>query len=167
MELRTTKTNYLEVPFNTSKYFEKCWIQDGAALDLWDHGDTSFVYSNLESIIFGIVIAIISTAGTILNFTVIMALLRSSELRNEYITPTIVSIAINDFLQNIYALPAFSLHFFTGDMLVPSCNFHNFVVYGIWICHAWNLVGVSLMRCFVIYFPEKMRKPAPAWGYSL
>ena len=51
--------------------------------------DPSFLYSEVESISAGIVTAIQSICGTILNFLVILALIRSEEIRKEYFTPTI------------------------------------------------------------------------------
>ena len=157
MSRAINETHYQEVYFNSSRYFNTCWIKDGADREMWENGNTSFVYSQTESIAVGIVVAVMSIAGTILNLPVIIALLRNKDLRNEYTTPTIVSIATTDLLHSAGSLPVASLHFFTGDMPLTTCDVYNFLGYGLWICSAWNLLGVSILRCVVVYFPEKTK----------
>ena len=117
--------------------------------------DPSFLYSEVESISAGIVTAIQSICGTILNFLVILALIRSEEIRKEYFTPTIISIAIANFIHSIYTLPILSCYFFMSDMPITDCQFFSFIGLGIWFCSAWNLLGFSVLRCLSVYFPEK------------
>ena len=152
------------VDFNDSKYFDKCWMKNNETLfnirDLLQRppDDKQFIYSEAESIIAGIATAFESIGGTILNFLIIAALLRNMDLRKEYLTPPIISIAIADFLHSIYTLPVMSLHFFTRDMPVTSCQFTGFLGYCVWFCSAWNLLGVSIIRFIAVYFPRKCKK---------
>ena len=75
--------------------------------------DTTFVYSDVESNVAGVIFTLQSIVGSILNFLLIVALLRNSKIRKEYLTKTIVSIAITDFIWSVWVLPNVSVHFFT------------------------------------------------------
>lgn len=94
-------------------YHHACWL-------IVDHNtsfsrlskDTHFVYSEAESITAGLVVAFESIVGSVLNLLVILALLKNSNLRKEYLTPAILSLALTDFLFSVFSLPVVSLHFF-------------------------------------------------------
>lgn len=144
------------INIESSKFFENCWMQDNATLiSLHLSPDPNFMYSEMESIMAGIIVALQSLFGTIWNFLVIVALLRNSELRKEYLTPTIVSIAVANFIHSIYTLPILSCHFLMKDMPITDCLFYSFVGLSIWFCSAWNLLGFSALRCLAVWFPEK------------
>ena len=97
-----------------SKYFEKCWKHTfNETNDLSGHKeDLDYVYSDFEANILGLIVAFMSITGTILNAFVIFALLRNQEIRKEYITPSIISIAITDLLFCVLCLPVHSFSFF-------------------------------------------------------
>ena len=75
--------------------------------------DTSFAYSDVHSYVGGTIFTLQSIAGTILNFLFIVALLRNRKLREEYLTWTILSISITDFIWSVFVLPVNAVHFFT------------------------------------------------------
>ena len=135
----------------TSEYFEKCWkhtfngTYELAALQ----EDLDYVYSDFEANILGLIVAFMSITGTILNAFVIFALLRNQEIRKEYITPSIISIAITDLLFCVLCLPVHSLSFFKHDMPI-NCKLFFAMGYGPWFCSAWNLLGVAILRLLVI-----------------
>ena len=145
------------INFTSSIYFEKCWMLDNATLASLeiDSSDPDFIYTETESIMDGTIIALQCIFGTILNFLVIVALLRNSELRMEYLTPTIISIAVANFIHSIYTLPILSVYFFVKDMPVTNCQFFSFIGLSIWLCSAWNLFGFSSLRCLAVYFPNQ------------
>ena len=98
---------------STSDYHKKCWwTLENQSVPITPN-DNTFAYSNTESIIAGIICTLESTVGSILCFLLIVALLKNSELRREYMTKTIVSIAVTDFLFCVFFLPIMSLHYFT------------------------------------------------------
>ena len=76
--------------------------------------DTIFAYSDLESNAAGVIFTLQSIAGSILNFLLILALLRNPKIRKECLTLTIVSITITNFIWCVYVLPIMSMHFFAG-----------------------------------------------------
>ena len=88
---------------------EHCWW----TLDTKFTNKTS-AYSDVESNVAGVIFTIQSIAGSILNFLLIVALLRNPKIRKEYLTMTIVSISITDFLWSVWVLPNMSMRFFTG-----------------------------------------------------
>ena len=107
--------DYLNIEDNkisTSDYHKKCWwtlVNQNVSIT---QNDTTFAYSNTESNISGLICTLESIAGSILTFLLIVALLKNNELRKEYMTKTIVSIAITDFLFCVFFLPVMSLHYF-------------------------------------------------------
>ena len=145
------------IKFKSSNFHDTCWMLDNVTLTSLhlSPNDANFVYSEKESIMAGVVIALQSIFGTILNFLVIVALLRNSELRKEYLTPTIISIAIANFIHSIYTLPILSCHFLMKDMPITDCLFFSFVGISVWFCSAWNLLGFSWLRCLAVWFPQK------------
>ena len=155
MDNNGNQPRYQEVDFNSSNYFNMCWMKINSQTQL---NDTSFAYSDVESITAGFFIALESIIGAFLNFIVILALVRSSDLRKEYLTPTIVSIAITDFLFSVIALPVLSLLFFMSDMPLTSITLYSFISYGLWFSSAWNLLGVSILRYIAVFYPKITKK---------
>ena len=150
---------YHEFQLSSSEYFSKCWMKVNSSVNvslLQSNMSVDYVYSELESIIAGVLYAILSLGGLIMNFLIIVILLGSRRLRKEYIRPTIVSIAFNNFSYSLYTLPVQSIHFFMQDMPLPGntgCQPYGFITYGLWLGSAWNLLGAAVLRFVAVYFP--------------
>ena len=143
---------YHEIYFNTSNYFEKCWIKTNqSTLNL-----TVDIYlPEPQASIAAFVIAMQSIAGIVLNLLVIASLLRNKQLRNTYLTPSIVSIAITDWLFSILLVVSF-LYNAIRDMALPTgCQPYQYIFYVLWMCSALNLLGIAGLRCLMVYFPRK------------
>ena len=97
-----------QVEFNSSSNGNFCWWTLNSS-----EVDTTLAYSNVQSDIAGVVLMLLSITGSILNFLLIVALLKNTKIRQEYLTKTVVSIAITDFLWNIIWCPVLSLRYFT------------------------------------------------------
>ena len=143
---------YHEIHFNSSNYFEKCWIKTNqSTLEF-----TVDIYlPEPQASIAAFVVAIQSIAGFVLNFLVIASLLRNQQLRNSYLTPSIVSIAITDWLISILLVVSF-LYYAIRDMALPTgCQPYQLIFYVLWMCSALNLLGIAGLRCLMVYFPRK------------
>ena len=153
-------SHFETVTFNSSEYFDKCWMKIDLASrspSLTSH-DTSFAYDETESMVAGYVSVLTSIFGTILNVLVIAASLGNKNVRKKYITPSIISISLADLLFCMISLPGISLHFLLQDApYLAGCSFHAFILYGLWLCSAWTLFGVALLRYITIYFPNKTK----------
>ena len=91
-----------------------------------------------------------------MNALVIVASITNKKLRKEYLTPSIISISLAYLLFCILSLPFTSLHFLLRDApYLVGCSFHGFILFGLWLCSAWNLFGVAILRYIAIYFPKK------------
>ena len=143
---------YQEIPFNSSNYFETCWIKTNQnKLNL----TFDIFLPEPQASIVAFVVAIQSIAGIVLNFLVIASLLRNPQLRKAYLTPSIVSIAITDWVFSIL-LVFYSIYFAIRDMVLPTgCQPFVHVFYALWLCSALNLLGIAALRCLVVYFPGK------------
>ena len=97
-----------KVQFNSSSNGKFCWWTLKSS-----EVDTSPAYSNGQSDIAGVVFMLWSIPGSILNLLLIVALLKNTKIRQEYLTKTVTSIAITDFLWNIIWCPVVSLRYFT------------------------------------------------------
>ena len=127
--------------------------------------DPSFVYTHIESLIFGIIYAPLSVFGVFLNLFVILAMLRNSELRKEYLSPSILSVALNDFIFSIYTIPVVSLNGLMRDLPLPIFpEFYAFVTLGLWQGSIGNLLVLAILRCVAVVFPRicarKLSKPS-------
>ena len=153
---RTEIYSYKEFHLNSSSYFDKCWYRaDSSSSPI----DTRFVYIEPVSIAAGFLYCTESAVGAILNFLVIIVLLKSKTLRKEYLSPSIINIALTDFLYSIFVLPVQCLRFYMRDQPLPSgCEFYSFFAYGLWLCSAWNLLGIAILRCARIYYPSKGKR---------
>ena len=131
---------YQEFHTNSSKYFNSCWmkIDPSTNISFFQSNNTNYVYSEVESTLAGLLYSIESGGGLIMNVLLIMALLRSTKLYKEYLTPSIISISLNHVLYCVYSLPVQSLHFFLNDMPV-GCQLYAFITYGLWLGSALHL----------------------------
>jgi len=155
MEMKFEK-HYIEVALTTSNYFNSCWtkINPIAPTIRALTEDPDFCYSDEVAITTGLFLTLEFIAGSILNFLVILAVLRSKDIRKEYLTPSILSIAITDFIFSAYVIPVSAIKFFSRDMPFPAvCEFTAFTAHSLWLLSALNLLGISVMRCFVVFFP--------------
>ena len=114
------------VNVSNSRYNDMCWMPvvhppENDTCHLTSHytctvcdllNEPSFVYTDAQSIISGLIAALMSTAGTILNLLVILAILNNSKLRKDYLTPAIVSLASTDLVFSLAWLPFESLRLF-------------------------------------------------------
>ena len=160
MNWNGTVASYQRVHLNSSKYFEKCWskLDPGSNISSIDMLDTNFAYSKPEAYLAGLVNGVQSIVGSVLNLLVIFALLKNSELRKQPLTPSIISISITDLLFSGYILSVATIHWFTEDMpSISNCQIYAFVLYGLWLCSALNLVGIAVIRLLVVYFPWKYK----------
>ena len=101
-----------KLPINDSEIHKYCWWTLSGQNVSVNENDTSFAYSDTEADVAGVIFGLESVAGTLLNFALIVALLKNSEIRKEYMTKNIVSILITDFLFGVFFLPVMSLRFF-------------------------------------------------------
>ena len=118
----TSQRHYHWVALTDSEYNENCWMPVDGTLDHNGNqisnpvisNDTSYVYDGIPTIWAGLGTGIESILGVILNGLIIMALLKNTKLRSDYLTPAIVSLALTDFLFSFLSLAPFSIHFFMG-----------------------------------------------------
>ena len=105
---RISKTNEAwKVDFDSPNNGNFCWWTLNST-----EVDTISAYSNALSDLGGVLFLLLSILGLILNFLLIVVLLKNSKIRQEYMTKTVVSIAINDFCWSILLFPCKSLRFF-------------------------------------------------------
>ena len=150
-------THFHEVPLLTSNYFNTCWTKIDFRTVRVISDDPSFHYTYAQSVTEGVFNIVLSICGIILNLLVILAILRNKEIRKEYLTPSIFSISCTDLIFSLSSIPSLSIISLTGDVPLPSgCQFGSYVGYGLWLCSAFNLVGIAVLRCFAVYFPMKV-----------
>jgi hypothetical protein len=122
------------------------------------YSDTGFLLSENESTAAGMLATGASIPGTILNFLIILAIIRSPELRKEYLAPSVASITVTDFLFSVYVLSATSRHNLNRELHYPEgCNFFGIMSWGLWMVSAFNLIGIAGLRCFAINFPRRTK----------
>ena len=156
----TTASCLQEIKINStvSEYFDTCWIRIDPSSEspIIQSTDPNIVQSDALLILDGIMYMILSIAGVTMNLLVILAIFRSSNIRKEYFTPTIGSLATVDFLFSIYILPVLSLRGFTSDLpLLTGCEFYGFTAYCLWELSASNLLCFAVLRCIRVYFPAR------------
>ena len=150
--------HYFEVPLHTSKYFNSCWTKINSEEQSFRAltEDPGFCYSDAVAIITGLLITFESVIGIVLNVLVILAVLRSKDIRKEYLTPSMLSIAITDFIFSACVIPVSASRFFSRDVPFPSyCHVTAYIGHVLWLLSALNLLGISLLRCFAVFFPWK------------
>ena len=112
--LRSNISHYHLVNLTTSDYNDYCYLKvDGNKLN----NITDYCYSHAESLIAGVGATLQSVAGVTLNILVILALLKTKSVRNEYITPAIVSLIVTDLLFSMFTLPMLAVRYFLGYVL--------------------------------------------------
>ena len=134
-----------------------CWIKSNASSNVYtfqkrEDYDLEFNYDDCAKLVAaGVVVTIGSIGGTLLNLLVIIALFRSPQLRKEYLTPFIISNAMTDLIFSAIPLPTLSTRLFLMKWPSTSCLWYSVIGFGTWVCSAWNLLGVALIRCYLIY----------------
>ena len=93
----------------------KCYLK--VAMDSILDDSTDYCYGDEESILAGLGALLQAIAGTILNLLVILALLKTKQLRKEYLTPAIVSLALTDLLFSAVTLPMLAHRYFSQYVL--------------------------------------------------
>ena len=151
------KSRLIELPLGSSNDYGTCWTEVNASLTKkeLENMETSFLYSEdpSVSIAAGIYLVIKCIAGAVFNSIVLLVLLKNKDLRMDYLTPSIVSMSIADFLFSIIVIPSVSYVYFTGEVLISSCGAKGFISYGLWFCSALHLLGMSVLRCVLIHHP--------------
>ena len=105
-------SHYHLVNLSNSKYNTECYLKVDVNSAL--SNDTEYCYTTAESIIAGLGATFQSIAGTILNFLVIVALIRTKSIRHEYITPSILSLIVTDLLFSTITLPMLAARYLIG-----------------------------------------------------
>ena len=176
---------FVNVPINISTYgyqhhgnLESCWMRCDDSLPKSHWTDPSFLQSEAESTLAGVLAGVLSIPGTILNLLVILVIIRTPDLRKEYLTPSIASITLTDFLLSLYVLPTLSHHNIKREVsFIEGCNFQALFSWGLWMVSIFNLVGIAGLRCFAINYPRKTKNesfqycctiiPIMAWALTL
>ena len=143
-------------PLLDAKTDDMCWIKLNTSSNVYiyrknDDYDLEFNDNYAGIVSAGVIVTIGSIGGTLLNLLVIIALLRNSQLRKEYLTPFIISNAMTDFIFSSIWLPTLSIRCFLMKWPNIPCSWHLLLLSGTWICSAWNLLGVALIRCYLIH----------------
>ena len=133
-----------------------CWIKSNSSFNVYtflknDDYDLELNDNYAKNVVAGVFVTIESIGGTLLNLLVIIALLRNTQLRKEYLTPFIISNAMTDLIFSSISLPTMSIRCFLMKWPNIPCSWHLLLLAGTWTCSAWNLLGVALIRCYLIY----------------
>ena len=109
---------FRKVPLNGSRYHDYCYLKTqfkangtncrGGIID--GHcsllsNETDWSVSPAHSITASLILTPLSIAGTLLNSAVILALLKTPNLRKEYLAPFIISLAVTDLAYSTITLP--------------------------------------------------------------
>jgi hypothetical protein len=167
--------DYYDYNINTSNFYYLCIMNLNPYYFSFPNQDT---YSETAAFAYGLSAIIKSLVGFILNLLVILAIIRSSDLRKEYLTPSILSIAMADFILSAYVLPKMAFIVFARADTSPSvCVLDAYLGVGLWSMSAINLFGIAALRFIAVYFPtitktkafqlSCMIVPAMCWVVSL
>ena len=103
------KSRLIELSLGSSNDYGTCWTQVNASLtkNELEMMATSFLYTEdpSASIAAGVYLVIKSIAGAVFNSIVFLVLVKNKYLRMDYLTPSIVSMSIADFLFSIIVIP--------------------------------------------------------------
>ena len=111
-ELRIGKTiQSYKIKLNDSQAHDYCWWTLRGTNVSISENDTTFAYPDVVADTAGVLFGLEGAVGVLLNVVLISALLRNSSIREQYMTKTIVSILISDFLFSGFWLPIMSLRF--------------------------------------------------------
>ena len=122
---------YYRTPINSSDLsFDHCWMKVDFQTNstVLNSRNPDLVYSVTETTLGGVISTILSICGILLNSIIIFGIARTPDLREEYLTPTIFSIALTDWIFSIINLPIQANFFFKRDQPV-GCDFYNFCGY--------------------------------------
>ena len=98
---------------------------------------------------------LVSIPGIILNCLIMLAIIKSPNLRKEYLAPSVASITATDFLFSVYVLPTTSRHHLRREINFPEgCNVFGIMSWGLWMVSAFNLIGIAGLRCIAINYPR-------------
>ena len=168
---------YEEISLINSSYFNSCWLLVDGKLNSSEDYYYDLWIPAPYSVIAAVVLSSISIVGSVLNALVITSLLRNSDIRKGYLTPSIVSIAITDFLYSVISCPIQSTSMFVRDMVLPNgCQAFSLIQYWLWMCSALNLLCISALRVMIVQYPRKTKNakfqlastalPVIAWSAS-
>ena len=158
---------YYRSTINSTVSFDNCWMKVDfhANSTILNSTNPDLVYSEVETTLGGVISTFLSICGIILNSVIILGILRSPELRTEYLTPTIISIALTDWIFSIINLPLQANFFFQRDQPY-GCDFYNFFGYVLWFCSAFNLVVIAILRVIAVSFPKKLKDPHSPFAHT-
>ena len=158
---------HYKTTMNFSLSFDHCWMKVDYRSNFFPMNSTNpaLVYSEEATVLGGVISIILSVCGLILNSVVIFGIAKSPELQKEYLTPTIISISLTDWIFSIINLPIQANFFITRDQPV-GCNFYNFFGYVLWFCSAFNLVVIAILRVIAVSFPKKLKNPYSPLAHS-
>ena len=100
-----------KIKLNDSQAHDYCWWTLRGTNVSISENDTTFAYPDVVADTAGVLFGLEGAVGVLLNVVLISALLRNSSIREQYMTKTIVSILISDFLFSGFWLPIMSLRF--------------------------------------------------------
>ena len=64
---------------------------------------------------------------------------------------------MTDLIYSCISITGFIIISLTQDVPVSNaCQSGSYIGYGLWLCSAFNLLGIALIRCFAVYFPRKV-----------
>ena len=150
--------HYHPVPLNSSKYINTCWTKLNFLNSTFSHSsDPSYYYTYNQAMTEGVLNSLLAISGVVLNLIVIFVIMRNSGIRKEYLTPSFLSIAISDLMFSSVIIPALCIVSFTEDVpFITGCPSLTYFGFALWLCSALNLVGISVLRCFAVYFSRKL-----------
>ena len=101
-----------QVEIDSNGYYDQCWwtLENETSPNVTRK--TASVYSEAEAGFATGVFALFSVVGAVLNFLMIIAIVKNQKFRKEYLTPTLVSILVTDFVFSIYYLPIVSSSYY-------------------------------------------------------
>ena len=121
LESRIGKTHEaFQVGIDSDGYYDQCWwtLNDTNETASTAPSKTASVYSEAEAGFATAVFALFSVVGAVLNFLMIIAIVKNKKFRKEYLTPTLVSILVTDFVFSIYYLPIMSSSYYIRLLLI-------------------------------------------------
>ena len=159
-EIRHSYYVGVPMPDNISEYYDRCWMRcdPTSTSPVLNSIDPSFPHSETESMLVCITSAVASICGTILNVLIILAFIMSSNLRNEYLAPSIASITMTDLLFSVYFLPRQIFAHLNHKVYLPEgCNVIGLSGWGLWMVSVFNLLGIAALRSFAINYPSRTK----------
>ena len=102
------------VLMDSDGFYDECWWTETKTFNtyLQSANETASVYPEIGTTLASVYFSMLSVVGSVLNFLMIISLLKAPAFRKEYLTPTLVSISIGDFILSIYVLPILSSSYY-------------------------------------------------------